>query len=789
MSVGRIKLGRALLCVGVSVSALSVPNVAMAQKEAAAKKDGDIIVTARRQEERLQDVPVAVAAFGEEQLNEQRIISEADLQSATPGLTVRTTSSSNQINYAIRGQSIDSFSYSSPAVVAYFNEVQTGGTSATAFFDLASIQVLKGPQGTLFGRNATGGAVLYASKKPTDEATEGYLKVGYGNYDNTEIEGAINLPLDEGMALRVAGKYHSRDGYQRNLYNDTRLNSIDAFTVRGSLLIAPVESNIENILVFQYGDYGGRSGGLKMLNANGVNGAPSTYVDPDPAGMGGNIPLNTSFGATYVPDSIAPGEASLDPRVVALGFNGIADFLTKQASSGFYDVYNDRANTHDATQKFVSNTTTLTLSDDIKLKNIFGYNNVLSFDPTDVDGSPFQWLTIGHDQPFLNNAGIADNDKGYTYGTRQISNEFQIQGSTGALDYIVGAFWSEEKTYNRIPLAVTPDLGGAPLGRYDFTVTDKSKALFAQLTYAVTDRLNVTGGFRYTWEDVSIKHGNDSLFAFLNAGNSSRKDSKPSWLIGIDYKVTDDLLLYFNQRGSWRTGGFNGTATVNFVDPSSFEPETTYDFEAGMKFAGSLGAMPARLNIAVYDQHIKNVQRAPYIGISAVGGNVKKARVTGVEIDGSFDITDWFQLGGAFTYTDARYTNNVATVGGNPFFFGPYADTPEMSGSAFFRASHELENGTEIALRGDMYAQKSFYFSNADATISPGTLLPGYALFNARLEANDIGGSGISAAAYIQNITKEEYYTGGIALSGVFGANAALPGTPRMYGAELSFEF
>lgn len=157
----------ALLATSAAMT-LSVSGTAVAETLAGseattsthAEEGADIVVTARRTEEKLQDVPVAVAAFSTASLAERRIVSEADLQVATPGLTVRSTTSSNQLNYSIRGQSVDSFSYSSPAVVAYFNNVPVGGTTATAFFDLGSIQVLKGPQGTLFGRNATGGAVL-----------------------------------------------------------------------------------------------------------------------------------------------------------------------------------------------------------------------------------------------------------------------------------------------------------------------------------------------------------------------------------------------------------------------------------------------------------------------------------------------------------------------------------------------------------------------------------------------------------------------------------------------------
>ena len=178
------------------------------QSSIADTQDSDenaIIVTARRIEEKLSEVPVTVAAFDSEALAQRQINSEETLQIATPGLTTKQSISSNYLNYAIRGQSVGAFSYSPPAVVTYFNEVPVGGTSATTFFDLSSIQVLKGPQGTLFGRNATGGAVIYQSQLPNSEF-EGYLRAGYGNFDNTEIEGAINIPISKHIALRVAGQ-------------------------------------------------------------------------------------------------------------------------------------------------------------------------------------------------------------------------------------------------------------------------------------------------------------------------------------------------------------------------------------------------------------------------------------------------------------------------------------------------------------------------------------------------------------------------------------------------------
>jgi len=775
---------RASLLLATALATLSGPVLAQSggsgspgeqEAQAPAVADQDIIVTARRTSERLQDVPVAVTAFGNRDLVERRISTESDLQSVTPGLTVRQNTSSNQLGLSIRGQAVDAFSYSAPAVLAYFNETQAGGVTSTAFFDLESIQVLKGPQGTLFGRNATGGAVLYKTRSPSKDF-EGYLRAGYGNYDNREVEGAINVPLGSFGALRVSGKMQKRDGFQHNLYNGDRLNSIDSRNIRGSLLISPDGSGFENTTVFQYGKYGGNSGGVKVQNAYAVGQTNNGYA------------LNATAAALYGPGFI---NLTTDPRVRQLGFDGIADYISKQKNIGFYDFYNDADGRHRARQYIVTNTTTYEVSDAVNFKNIIGYNNVVSRDKSDADGSPFQMVTAGVNDPTPWN---------YTYQTEQFSNEFQVNGKLldNRLTYIFGLFVSRETNGQIARYNVGGDYPGgtaSPPGLflYNFETKDTSKAVFLQATYALTDRLNFTAGGRYTWEKISIHQRPGDLYGSLGVGPRSSKFSKPSWTVGLDYKVTDDLLLYFNHRGSWRTGGFNGTSTDlvgGVLVPNQFKPETTYDFEIGAKLAGNLGPIPARLNIALYDQYVKNVQRTVYIDITAVSGNVNKARVTGAEIDGSFDLTPWLQVGGAFTYTHARYTDPQAVVAGVSLPFGPYADSPKYSGSAFFRAKADLANDAgEVALRGDLYAQSSTYYTNLADTLTPDTKLPGYGILNGRLEWNRILGSDVSAAAYIRNITDKHYYAGGLGVGAVIGVNGTLTGTPRTYGFELSVNF
>lgn len=768
---------RLMLCASVAC----VPSVVAyaqdvnpAEQQAGAERRNtvsveEIVVTARRREEKLSDVPIAVEAFGSQAISDRGILTEADLQSATAGLTVRQTGSSNQTNFSLRGQSIDAFSFASPAVLIYFNEFNTQGSSASSFFDLESIQVVKGPQGTLFGRNATGGAVLYQSTAPKMGVVEGYGEVAYGNYNDRRIEGALNLPLSDFGAFRLAAQYNKRDGFQRNLLLNIKHGSLDNLTIRPSLRLE-LSDRLTSTTLFQYGRYRGRSTSLKADRIFEVGEVNNGFL------LSPALPT----AAVY-----RPGVQITYP-LVANAFSSLDDYIEKTRDSGFYDTYTNTDAGHRANQYLVVNTTTYDLSDDLTVKNIAGYNYVKSNDRTDVDGLPFTPLIVGF---------YPDRSLGYTYTDDQISNELQLQGKAldGKLDYIVGAYFFHGMNRQNQPLGIFSDTPDAVYILRKFQFDNYSKALFAQASYEIAPDLNLTAGGRYTWELAKYKPLTGDINAILGVGPAQLKVSKPSWNLSVDYKVTPSLMVYASQRGSWRTGGFNGTA-FTVVDGVSlanqYEPETTYDFELGAKFQGFLAGRRASLNVALFDQYIKNVIRAVYIDVSAVSGNVKKARVSGAEIEGSIQLSDWLQVGGVFSYTDARYTNPVANVGNGQFGFGPYADTPKYSGSAFFAASFPLPgDGGEIALRGDIYSQSKYYYSNLNASILPGTEVKGYTLANARLEWKNVQGSNVSLATYVKNLTNEKYIVGGFALGAVLGVQSILPGVPRTYGAEIRFEF
>lgn len=773
-TVSALILGLAMLSSPASAQESSGEGQADSVNESA---DDAIVVTARRREEKLADVPAAITAFGAEALQDRGLRSEADLQSAVPGLVVREALTSNQINFSIRGQTVDAYTSSQPGVLPYVNEVQISGNSSSSFYDLDGIQVLKGPQGTLFGRNTTGGAVLFATAKPTDEL-EFAATARLGSYDRREVEAMVNLPVTEGVSLRLAGTVIRRDGYVQNLTRNEDLGRQKVDSGRISLLIEPA-SGIKNTTVFQYTQTGGTNLGGRVFS----------------------LPSCASGGAAAC--AYNPANPAFAQYAAANGsLSSLEDWFAAQKELGFYTAQFNSPNYFSGKGVWVTNTTEISIGSDMTLKNIVGYNNNRANYSTDVDGSPYNIFNYG---PFYDPANpqatIDDLTVGQLFKTKQLSNELQLQGSAldGALDFIVGGFYSYQsatQTYPQFFFDFSPGFAGSGLNVNNLAV-NRSYALFGQGTIDLStiglEGLSATGGIRNTWETASSEHLPGSTYA-LTSQKLKAKVNRPSWQIGLDYKLSQDVLIYALHRGSFRSGGFNaansgqpGTASVG---GAMFLPEKASDVELGAKFAGSLGSARASLNLAAYRQVVTNVQRATYLpGAIATTINVPKAVVQGVEVDGQIRLANLLTIGGSLSYIDAKFTRNDVVINSVTYGFGPYPDTPEWSGSVFAQIEVELpETIGVLKMRGDYYRQSPFFFSSTEDTLTPGTKLPGYDRANFRIAVEDIGGTRMSAALFVNNAFGSKYYTGGLSLSNVLGVNTAIQGAPRMWGVELGFK-
>ena len=747
-----------------------------------------IVVTARRREEDVSQVPIAVTALSSQALVERAVVSDADLQRTVPGLTIRQTQGNNSLTYSLRGQSADIFSGSPSAVITYFNEVPVPVSQASSFFDLSSVQVLKGPQGTLFGRNATGGAVLFTSTPPSD-VLEGYARTRLGNYDRKELEGAINVPLGEKAAIRGAFNLTYQDGYITNLFNGDRLGNINRENARLSLRLTPNDT-IENNTVVQY------------VNSRGTNtGASYTYSVYAPGETNNGFALQSGAGFLFGPTldlAFGPGawQAYLarNPKAFA---PGLIAYVDEQRRLGPYRTNHPSGANHFGESWTVTNITEIELSSDLSLRNVFGYVDSFVDSQQPQLGAPFATILTQN---------LATGAIGNEEDVRSWSEELQLQGEAldGRLEFILGVYLQRQRTVTQFPQTYfdlgLPMFNLPAFATNRFRIDNDTDAVYGQASYDITDALTFTAGLRYTWEKVRGLQlpGSDNF----GSPAQTRSYSDPSWEVGLEFLATPDVFLYAKTRGSFRSGGYNGTLSPAFVASvgasNFFGSETTEDIEVGAKYGGTLFGRPATLNFAAFIQWLHDVQRVEFpdpdgpgpVASIAITTNVPEQRVQGLELEAAFAPTDWLRIGGQFALTDAKYTDNAVTLFGNNFAYGPVGDTPETSGTVWAEVRAPLDPALgEIMLRGEVYAQSSQFFSNAANSVAPRTQLPGYELVNARLSWNRVMGSGFNAALFAQNLFDEEYFVGGMQLAVALGHNAAVVGMPRTYGIELSIEF
>jgi iron complex outermembrane receptor protein len=728
----------------------------------------EIVVTARRREERLQDVPLAVTALTSDSLVEANIVTVADLPQKVPGLTIQPSAfGSNVLQVAIRGQrQFDPYITKDPAVAVYFADVVQNRPQGlnSAFFDVASVQVLKGPQGTLFGRNTTGGAMLITPQAPTDQF-EGYVVGGYGNYDAWRLEGAVNVPLADWAKLRVAGSLQRRDGFTNNVTTGQKLDDEHKDNWRVSLTLSPADG-IENRTVVS-GFRADENGiGYKLL---------------------GRLP-GIGFGS-------APNVVAELDRVNALPFHSTTSDLVLKTKIKTFSV---------------SNVTEIDLAQGVTLKNIAGYRFVSSSIPFDLDGSS---LT------FTDGAGsvIPYFPSREDMTVRQYSDELQLLGTIfgGSLDYILGGFYFLERGSDR---QQTGGQGGVSAGgiyqgdRVTFAdpVRNQSYSAFAQFTWrpSFAPGLSFTAGGRQTHDlrQLTTRNivSNGSCRLVDGAGvplnpcltSYSKSYDKFTYSLTADYKIARGVLVYLAHRTGYRTGGFNISATTP-VQFTPFLPEDVTDYEIGMKTDFRMGTGRGRLNIAAYTQDYRNIQRNQGSLINGVFTqtivNAAEATIKGFEVELQLQPVDLIDFGVNIAHVDAAYRRWIAN--GVDLSGSQFAGTPEWTIGANFGLRIPLGNAGELAPRVDLYHQTKTNMSDnnwvtAQQRVSPTSIMRDYTLVNARVDLRDIGGSRISASLWAKNLLNAEYIASGTELANTgLGYTAGFVGAPRTYGFEVRFEF
>jgi iron complex outermembrane recepter protein len=753
-----LPLGALLLEPGLALAqdATAPQDRTTAQGDApsAARGTQEIVVTARRREETLQDVPISISVLSPDDLARRNLQSVTELQSATPSLTA-TGPYRNTPIVSIRGQG--GFTPGGiPAVIMYVNEVPLP-TSAQAgspggalganglFFDIENIQVLKGPQGTLFGRNTTGGAILIQSRRPTMDFG-GHITGTVGNYGDREIDAAINVPIvSNKVALRVATNAQKRDGFTQAASTPSHPNGLDLddsnhFSVRGSLLAR--FGGVENLLVADYVE-------------SEHNGVSSVLV-----------------GATQVPvhpvNLFFPG---IQAQVAAQNARGIRDIGALSADMGGY-----------LNRWSVTNTTDIELSSTITLRNIFSYSRSEYAQTIDGDGSIFPIFDPIQSQSI-------------PYVTRQVTNEIQLQGNSfgGKLDWVAGFFYLDQPEednftqHRNVVLGQPRDVG--------FKQFESSKAVFAQGDFSITDQITATAGLRYTWETIgrSIREVRPSGVCFSPYANAqcvlgNEGDfSAPTWTIGLNFEPSSDAMFYVVSRRGFRSGGFNLDRDVPVAE-QVFDKETVTDLEIGAKLSFGSGDFRVTANFAAYRQWYKDIQLQQTTTSAITGGpltvnkNAGEAQIDGIEGDVSVRIGSSLRLNGHFAYTDFEYTRFdpgvvlpiYPTV--PPFTFGIGGQytlpLPASIGEFSISASYDWQDDARVVPFADPFALK-----------------PSYGLLTLGATWRNIGGEPLDLSFFMTNATDEEYILGGLPLINSVGVATLTYGAPRMFGFRLGYRF
>ena len=723
---------------------------AAAQQAAAQPADnglGQIVVTARRRAENLQDVPLAVTAYTPKQLQEKAITDRTSLADNTPSLfTINGGYPREFAFFALRGQG-PAFG-STPGVINYFAEVPNSlniDGRVGSYYDLASIQVLAGPQGTLFGKNATGGNILFEPAKPRNDF-DGYVQGELGNYHDKRLQGALNFQIvPDKVLLRVAGEIGRRDGYTIDVgpnfpgkdYDNQHYQS-----VRAGLTIRPADG-VEFYTVARY-YYSNNNGGGTVLDA--LN--PATEAEE------------------------------------ALFYPGLATYLATQQARGPRRVSYDLNQFSKTTYWQVINQASIDLTPQIKLKNIISLSQLRTYYGYDYDATPY---------PLAGQTGTVP-----TTSPNYFTEELQLQGKAlnDALDFAFGGYLDHQgaRTDTGISAYTSFPIGTLipPIGAIIYS-TNRSHAVFGQATLnlgklapALTG-LSLTGGLRYTWEH-SFSY---SQIVAPPAVTGTADSHYPSYTATLDYNFSKGLHAYVTARDAYKSGGVNGPVPAD-SPYRTFLPEKLSDVEVGLKSEFSLGTVLVRANMDAYRGIYQNIQRTSAELVNGIFLNVThsaaKGRIQGLEFNGSILPFRGLTLNGSFSYIDGKYTkvtdtSSEAILAGSPF---PYTPKYKYSLGAVYEVP--LEGTGDLSFSVNYVHQTKVSTAQTNQTYYQ--YLPGYGLLNGNIDLRNIAERPLDVGLFVNNLTNKTVPVG--VLDQYYGGPGFVGLTynePRMYGIRATYHF
>jgi len=745
------------------------PPTAAAQPRETTRFD-EVVVTAQRREQKLQDVGIAVTPLGEEALQELNITTATDIVRAVPSLRMNAYSSA-QVVFNIRGVSQNDYGdQQEPPVAVYQDDRYSSSINLVSFpvFDLARVETLRGPQGTLFGRNATGGAIQFISRAPTDEF-EGYTNLTVGSFNATIVDGALSGPLGDAVQGRIAFIYNQDDGYIESIIPGVPdRGGNDHYALRGRLAWQPGDASDVNLI-------------LRFLDADGET----------QAGLYSHEPAcpNDRFQGEFTPPDFAcpfwatgPGESGTgfreDSIIPSRGGN---PWKTAETEPSFVD------------------------------REIFGAQ--LRVD-SDIGEATFTSITdYQTSDKFYTEGGDSSPDEGVFFfqgsDLDQVSQEFRLAWSAGRHEMVAGVFG----------MSVDGDYIGKfadPFYGYDpdvaFSQETTSYAAFFQDEWSFAERWKLIGGLRY-WRDtregsyfgsapevpdltpaVTIIFNQNEIFpnnpdVLVTPGDAESTFDDVTARIELDYRPNDELLWYVSYNRGSKSGGYTfSTGTPynpneeEFLNGIPFDPETLNAFEVGMK--SNLAGGTATLNLSAFYYDYEDYQAFAQLGPVQTVVN-QDAEATGLEVELNAKPTDrlTLQIGAAFMDSEVKDIL-LPDLDVDNLVNHDLPQAPSFSGNALARYEFPLGAGT-ASIQGDLQYSDDFCFTVLCAPVEEEQ---SYTVANARVGYAAPDGRW-EVAAFVNNLFEEEYRVYAFDSSLFSGVVAGVYAKPRTWGVTASFRF
>ncbi|WP_298918373.1 TonB-dependent receptor [uncultured Algimonas sp.] len=738
-----------------------------------------IIVTAQRRAQNVQDVPSSITAISGDALKERGVANVEDLARLTPGLAIKTEFAASNPQIFLRGVGTNDFNANlNSGVGVYLDEVVIGSPTAQLFqfFDLDRVEVLRGPQGTLYGRNTTGGAINIYSRMPGDVVSASG-RAEYGSYDSVLVEGGVDIPIGERVRNRVSAQYRKRDGLTDNRLSGDEVGAIDQIAARWVS-----EADLSDKLSATFSLQGGRSRGdqaiyqhIGLLDfGDGVGRDALEYADTDGDAFAGNY-------NSVDDDRVDAAGATLNfewQASDALSFNAIGSVQYAERQSFDEDTdYSPNTLLH-SDYDTTSRQYTMELRANYEadrysaVGGAFYYNENLDFAGAfDVfsdarDGISARRAELGLEGIFL--PGGFNPDVGL----------YERAVNLGGFGLPSGFLLLPENAILGLP---------AFRSQYGYEQETESWALFGQVDYQLSDRLTLTGGLRYTEEDRIFDYQSsfdEAVTIPLVDFEDTVSASNLSGRAALSYEIRPGALVFASYSRGFKSGGFNG-GSVQFVEQLlPFEEETLDAFEAGVKadLSGSL-----RLNASVFHYDYNDLQVFRLVNISGVPqqllDNASDATISGGEIEARWRPTPDLVFSAGISLLDTELLDFVTDplVGSEDFSGNELPFAADVSGSV--GANYRLRTrGGDLVFAGEV----SFFAEQfTDPSNSELLTLDAYETADVRVDFTPKE-SAFTLGLFARNVFDEDFVTNVTDLA-EFGYVAELRGTPRIIGARLRF--